>query len=240
MFYIAICDDNQAVCSEIEEILFQYKKETGKHLEVEVFYNGESFLKYQEQGNVFDLVYLDIEMEQGNGLWVSHKLRKDCCNYAIEIVYISGKEGYDRQLFAYQPLHFLAKPFTKKQIIEVLELALLRAEKNRRFFEYKKRQDVYRIPIDEILYFESVLREIRVVTDKGSDVFYASLDEIATELAEKEFVRIHRSYLINYNRISILRFTEVVMSNQEVLPISKSKRGEFRNYQMKNYRNNSE
>lgn len=148
VFYIAVYDDNHAVCSEIEEILFQYKKKTGKSLEVEVFYDGESFLKYQEQGNVFDLVYLDIEMEQGNGLWVSHKLRKDCCNYAIEIVYISGKEGYDRELFAYQPLHFLAKPFTEKQIVEVLELAMFRTEKNRRFFEYKKRQDIYRIPIN--------------------------------------------------------------------------------------------
>lgn len=232
MLYIAICDDNRQVCSEIENILLQYKKKTGTMLEVEVFYNGESFLKYQEQGRVFDLVYLDIEMEQGNGLEVGHQLRNVWKNYAIEIVYISGKEGYDRQLFEYQPLHFLTKPFSEKQITGVLELAMIRAKKQQKFFEYKKRADIYRIPINEILYFESLKREIRVVTDKGGDVFYALLDEIETELLNSRFVRIHRSYLVNYNRISVIRFAEVEMSNQDILPISKSKRQEFRKYQM--------
>ena len=232
MLYVAICDNNRQICSEIENILLQYKKETGFLLDVEVFYSGESFLKYQNQGKVFDLLYLDIEMEQGNGLEVGHQLRNVWKNYAIEIVYISGKEGYDRALFAYQPLHFLAKPFSQKQIIDVLELAIIRAKKNREYYEYKKKSDIYRVPINEILYFESIKREIRMVTEKGMDIFYASLDEIEAELSKKQFVRIHRSYLVNYNRILVVRFAEVEMSNQDILPISKSKRQEFRNYQM--------
>lgn len=232
VLYIAICDDNRQVCSEIESILLRYKKETGFLLETEVFYDGESFLKYQEQGNVFDLVYLDIEMEQGNGLEVGHQLRNVWKNYVMEIVYISGKEGYDRQLFEYQPLHFLTKPFSKEQIIGVLELAMVRAKKHQKYFEYKKRADIHRIPINEILYFESLRREVRMVTDKGEDVFYALLDDIEADLSNHQFVRIHRSYLINYNRISVLRFAEVEMSNQDILPISKSKRHEFRKYQM--------
>ena len=129
MLYIAICDDNRQVCSEMETILLEYRKKTGVLLEVEVFYNGESFLKYQEKGNMVDLVYLDIEMEYGNGLEVGHQLRNVWKNYGIEIVYISGKEGYDRKLFEYQPLHFLTKPFSKEEMIRVLELAMFRAKK---------------------------------------------------------------------------------------------------------------
>ena len=232
MLYIAICDNNWQVCSEIENILLQYKKETGFLLEVEVFYSGESFLQYQKQGKIFDLLYLDIEMEQGNGLEVGHQVRNVWKNYVMEIVYISGKEGYDRQLFAYQPLHFLTKPFSKKQIIDVLELAVIRAKKNQEYYEYKKKSNIYRIPLNEILYFESIKREIKIVTDKGIDTFYASLDEIEANLALKQFVRIHRSYFVNYNRISVVRYAEVEMSNQDILPISKSKQQEFRKYQI--------
>ena len=233
MLYIAICDDNRQVCSEMETILLEYRKKTGVLIEVEVFYDGESFLKYQEQGNMVDLVYLDIEMEQGNGLEVGHQLRNVWKNYGIEIVYISGKEGYDRKLFEYQPLHFLTKPFSEEEMISVLELAMLRAKKQQTFFEYKKRTDIYRIPINEILYFESLKREIRMVTEKGEDVFYAMLDEIEAELSGNQFVRIHRSYLINYNRVSVIRFAEVELSNGMILPVSKTKRQEFRRYQMK-------
>lgn len=232
MLYVAICDNNRQVCSEIENILLQYKEEMGFLLEVEVFYNGESFLRHQKQGKIFDLLYLDIEMEQGNGLEVGHQLRNVWKNYAMEIVYISGKEGYDRQLFAYQPLHFLAKPFSRKQIIDVLELAVIRAKKNQEYYEYKKKSNIYRIPLNEILYFESIKREIKIVTDKETDTFYASLDEIEADLSSAQFVRIHRSYLINYNRISVVRYAEVEMSNQDVLPISKSKQQKFRKYQI--------
>ena len=199
MLYIAVCDDNRQVCSEMETILLEYSKKTGVMLEVEVFYNGESFLNYQEQGNMFDLVYLDIEMEQGNGLEVGHQLRNVWKNYGIEIVYISGKEGYDRKLFEYQPLHFLTKPFSKEELIGVLELAMVRAKKQEKFFEYKKRTEIHRVPVHEILYFESLKREVRIVTDKGEDIFYAILDEIEKDLSDSQFVRIHRSYFINYN-----------------------------------------
>ena len=232
MLYIAICDDNRQVCSEVETILWEYSKKSGVLLDIEVFYDGESFLKYQRQGNMVDLLYLDIEMEHGNGLEVGHQLRNVWKNYGIEIVYISGKEGYDRKLFEYQPLHFLTKPFSKEEVISVLELAMLRAKKQQTFFEYKKRTDIYRIPINEIFYFESLKREVRMVTEKGEDVFYAMLDEIEADLSGNQFVRIHRSYLINYNRVSVIRFAEVELSNGTILPISKAKRQEFRRYQM--------
>ena len=71
-----------------------------------------------------------------------------------------------------------------------------------------------------------------MVTTKGEELFYSSLSEVTLNVAKYQFIQIHRSYLINYNHTSILRYSEVVMSNGTVLPISKSKREEFRSLQI--------
>ena len=63
-------------------------------------------------------------------------------------------------------------------------------------------------------------------------VFYSTLDNIEAQLCHYQFYRIHRSFLINCNRIHIIRYAEVVMSNGQVLPISKSRKKEFRNFQL--------
>lgn len=107
MLYIAVCDDDKAVCAEIEDALMEYSKRHCMKINVDVFYSGESLLKYMEKGNNFDLLYLDIEMDPVNGVEVGRQMRRVHKNYSIEIVYISANDGYDRQLFEVQPLHFM-------------------------------------------------------------------------------------------------------------------------------------
>lgn len=232
MIYIAICDDDKGVCTQIEDALLEYSKQHCMKINVDIFYSGESFLAHMKKGNNFDLLYLDIEMDHVNGVEVGRQLRRVFKNYSIEIVYISAKDGYDRQLFEVQPLHFLAKPINTSVVIKDLELALERGQRLGGFFKYKKGYDTYKVHINEIIYFESLNREIKMVTTKGEKLFYSSLSEVALNVEKYQFLQIHRSYLINYNHASILRYSEVVMSNGTVLPISKSKREQFRNLQI--------
>lgn len=232
MIYIAVCDDDKAVCSEIEDALLEYSKRHCMKISVDVFYSGESLLEHMEKGHNFDLLYLDIEMGPVNGVEVGRQLRRVYKNYSIEIVYISANDGYDRQLFEVQPLHFIAKPIDASVVIQDLELAIERGQRLSGFFKYKKGYDTYKVPINEIIYFESLNREIKMVTTKGEELFYSSLSEVTLNVAKYQFLQIHRSYLINYNHANILRYSEVVMSNGTVLPISKSKREEFRNLQI--------
>ena len=232
MIYIAICDDDKTVCAEVENALVGYSKQHCIKINIDVFYCGENLLEYIEKGNHFDLLYLDIEMGAINGVEVGKQLRKVYKNYDIEIVYISANDGYDRQLFDVQPLHFIAKPIEPSVVIQDLELAIERGKFFSGFFQYKKSHTIYKIPIREIIYFESFNREIKMVTTKGEEFFYSSLNEIIANLANHQFQQIHRSYLINYHHAIIFRYSEVVMSNETVLPISKSKREEFRNLQI--------
>lgn len=232
MITIAICDDDKAVCSQIESILIDYDCRNGLKINADVFYTGESLLDYLNMGNSFDLIYLDIEMGKMNGVEVGRQIRKVLKDYMTEIVYISGNDGYDRQLFDIQPLHFIPKPIESSIVIDDLKLALERAQKAVGVFKYKKGYDTYKIPIKNILYFESRDREMKIVTTTGADMFYGNMEEILLSLSQYRFLAIHRSYLINYKHVIIMRYAEVVMSNDAVLPISRSKRQELRNLQM--------
>lgn len=229
---IAICDDDKKICSQIENILLDYLNRNCLKLQVDVFFLGESLLSYMAQGHSYDLVYLDIEMGVINGVEVGRQIRKVIKDYVTEIVYISGKDGYDRQLFDVQPLHFIPKPIQASIVIDDLKLAMERAQKSNVFFQYQKVHDIYKTLINDIIYFESQNREMKIVTTKGEDAFYGNLEDIELKVAGHQFLRIHRSFLINYNHVAILRYSEVVMSNEVTLPISRTKRQAFRNLQI--------
>lgn len=129
MFKIAICDDEKTVCSEIESIIIKYKSQCVAELDVEVFYSGEELCGFVSQGNYFDLIFLDIEMQLLNGVEVGLKLRHEMDNQTTQIVYVSCRESYYRELFEVRPLNFINKPVTSSKIIEEIEKALSLAGK---------------------------------------------------------------------------------------------------------------
>lgn len=171
MVKIAICDDEQAICSQIENILLDHSKRTCLEIDIEVFYSGEKLYSYIESGHGFDLIYLDIELELMSGIEVGKKIRNTMKDHKTEIVYISGKNGYDRQLFDVQPLHFIPKPINSKKVIEDLNLAMIRADRLGGIFTFKKTIETYKVPVKDIIYFESINREIKIVTINNEDVF---------------------------------------------------------------------
>lgn len=232
MINIAICDNDKAICTQIENVLLNYANRNYLKIDIGVFFSGESILSFLSQGNSFDLIYLDIEMGKINGVEVGKQIRKVLKNYSMEIVYISGNDGYDRQLFEVQPMHFIPKPINAAIVIDDLKLAMERNHKLSGLFKYQKGYDIYNIPFNTILYFESLNREIRVVATTGDDSFYGRMEEVLLATCQHGFIQIHRSYIINYSHATTLRYSEIVMSNGVALPISRTKRQELRNLQI--------
>ncbi|SHH71099.1 two component transcriptional regulator, LytTR family [Clostridium collagenovorans DSM 3089] len=232
MFKVAICDDEVCICSQLEKILLAHSKRSFLKIEIETFLSGEELFRYILCNNFFDLIYLDIEMGDMSGIDVGKELRKKLKDYKTEIVFISGKDQYDRQLFDVQPLHFIPKPINAETVIKDLELAIEKSNNLNAYFKYKKRSDSFKIPIEDIIYFESMNREIRIVTVNGEDFFYGLLKDVFLTLANHQFVKIHRSYVINYHHTVSFKYDEVTMSNDKILPISQSKRKEIRAMQL--------
>lgn len=98
MFKIAVCDDESAICSQIENIIVSNRKSFLKSVEIEVFYSGKDLCEFIEKGHDFDLIFLDIEMDNLSGVEAGKIIREKLDNQAIQIVYVSGKENYRKVL----------------------------------------------------------------------------------------------------------------------------------------------
>lgn len=229
MYDIGICDDGEFICSEIEGMLLQFEKNHRVGLAVHIWNSGEQLCRYLKTYGGLDLLFLDIELLDSDGITVGKFIREELENRDIQIVYISCKAQCAQQLFKMQPMDFLVKPITQKQINETMELAIKIIDKNRRFFEFQKSGEYYKLPYGDILYFYSTGRKINIVLKDKEINFYNKIDIIQKDLPE-DFILIHKSYIINCNHVRKYTYETVEMSNDRILSISKPNRKEVREH----------
>lgn len=232
MLRIAICDDEEALCSSFEEMLLRIARESSEQFDIDVFYTGEELYKYIEAGEQFDIILLDIELKMMNGVEVGYKIRNDLQNDITQIVYISGNESYAMELFQVRPLNFLIKPVTYERMQSMMNTAMRIVNKGNQFFEYQFKHASYKVPIKDILYFESENRKINIITADEVYSFYGTIDEVFKKVKQYNFLDIHKSYLVNYNYIVKFEYRQVTLSNKRILPISQMNRKRIRAMQL--------
>lgn len=131
-----------------------------------------------------------------------------------------------QESFSVRPFRFLVKPVEEKQIAGCLEAAYEEISSADSYFRYSYQRLNCKIPMRDILYFESKRRKVYIVTEKETFEFYGKLNEIEESLRASKgiFLRIHQSFLINYKHIKGLAYDFAVMDNEERLSISEDRR----------------
>jgi len=223
MINIGICDDEQTICSELENMLVDFQKNTLLRLNIETYCNGQELIDDIRKGFAFDLLFLDIEIGAVNGLDIGRTIRGEMEDHITKIVYITSKNGYETQLFDVQPIQFLPKPLEKSKVHITVSLALRILNKENNIFIFKTVREAYRIPIKEIIYFESTGRIVKLVSTKSTFEFYGKIDVIARNFSEFRFIRPHQSYLINYDHALRIGTRDIIMSNGDIVDISRRK-----------------
>ena len=84
--------------------------------------------------------------------------------------------------------------------------------------------DIKRIPIKDILYFESSDHKILLHTSTAVDSFYDKIDNILSKVNPKTFIQIHKSIIVNKMHIKRFYYDSIELDNDETLPISQSRR----------------
>lgn len=228
MINIAVCDDDLVFASKIESILYNIAKQKLIDVMVEVFSDGSELWKHISSGEIFELLYLDIEMMKLNGIDLAKKVRENDTN--VIIIYISSYENYFIELFEVEPFRFIKKPVDEKIFIDYFDKAYERIIQNEAYFEYKFNKVPHKILTKNIMYFESCGRLILVRTKTESGKFYGKLNAVEKQLQNSKipFLRIHQSYLVNYRFVQEISFSKVVLTNNTELQISEDRQKEIR------------
>ena len=230
MLRIAVCDDEELIRKYFQHMKKQLAEDFGSDVCVQTFPSGSALYGALSAGQNFDVIFLDIEMDKISGIEVGRYIRNDPKRETIQIVYISGKEGHAMELFDLRPLNFLIKPLCYEKIKEVLKTVQKLAQKGEYAFSYYIDREIHYIEVKDILYFESNNRRIIIHTVQGTDSYYGKLKDAAEELRTKDFLSIHKSFLVNYAHIIRFTYENVVMSDGKKLPVSKSNRQKVREW----------
>ena len=220
---VGICDDGKELCCEIEQFILAYGRKQNLALDCFVWYSGEELCDDLKQGIHIDILFLDIALMEMDGVEVGKYIRNCLDDREMQIVYISGYQAYAQSLFQNQPLDFILKPISEQQIIDAMDLAVNILGKTRRVFSYHKGKELYYMPCNQIIYFTSAGRKIKMITQLGEDEFYGKIDELKNKLPE-DFLLIHKSYYINRRWIQRYSYENIELFDKTILPIAKAKR----------------
>lgn len=121
IYQIGICDDENSTCSELENILIDYFKVSGLNVQVNVWNCAEDFMRDVPLKVKVDLLFLDIELPNYNGIYVGEYIRNDINNYAMHIIYVSSKTNYAMELFKIHPYDFIIKPIDKERLLRMFQ-----------------------------------------------------------------------------------------------------------------------
>lgn len=224
MLSVAICDDEPAVCREIEELLAGQLVRADLDGNTRVFSDGESLVRAYERGEAdFQIVFLDIKMQAMNGISAAREIRR--YDEKVLIVFITSSAEYVFRGYEVKAFRYILKTELHQAFRKIFEECMeeLRADSLRRF-SFRLGADTVTLDLWDILYFESNRRQITVHVKTEQYTFYGKLDDIEQELKGQDFVRCHQSFLVNAKQIKIVGGNALTLLSGETLPVSKSRR----------------
>lgn len=224
---ILICDDNPIFCDELERGLVQYEINHGNTFIIQKVFSGKEALEKLKQES-WDVLFIDIEMPEINGVEVGVRVRNQIQNYSLKLIYVSSESSYAMDLFKVDTFDFLIKPVDYVDLEEVMDKLQNSLNRNAEMFVYSKKGQTVRCKVEDILYFESNLKKTVIVTRQKMDEFYSPLKDVFEKLKDKHFFYCHKSILVNYDRVTEFYYDKLILENGEEVEISQAKRKEVR------------
>ncbi len=230
MYKIGICDDNIAVCAEIEKYLLEYSQSQHLEMDIEVFINGKELIQALSSGEyLFHLLFLDIELGDTDGIMIGTALREEMQNEITKIVFISYQKDYAFQLFKIRPMDFLVKPIDYQKIYETMETYRKLFSGKKLFFEYRKGKGTYQVIQDQIICVKCEGKKIHLITPYKEIEFYGKMADASGQLDSEKFWTIHKSFIINTDYVFEYGTEEIRLTNGECCPISRAYKKEIIN-----------
>lgn len=218
-YRIAICDDEQNQIEYITSIVTSWSNHKGHSCEIRTFASAEAFLFEYEEDKAYDILLLDVEMKNMNGIELAKRIRKD--NNRAEIIFITSHFEFVGEGYEVDALHYLIKPISVEKLTQVLTKAAEKLSVEPPSVVISCEGETVKLYEADILYVESFLHYI-VIHTKDKEYKIKENISVFENRVSDDFYRIHRSYLVSLKYITRISRTSVNIGNTE-LPLSRGK-----------------
>lgn len=224
MIRIAVVEDSKDDTLNFRHFIEKYEEENKCTFDVRYFSSGVVFL--EEYHAEFDIIFMDIDLPEMNGIDVSKKLRER--DSEVVLIFLTNLAKYAIKGYSVNAFDFVAKPITYYSFSTMLARAVKKCS-------YGKGVDVtinnagsiVKVSIDQVAYIEVYNHQLVFHTDKGDYPQWGSLSSIEEEYIGYGFAKGNSSQLINLRRVSAISGSQVNLDNGKVIYLSRSQKKDF-------------
>ena len=223
MLSVAVCDDEVIECCNMARKIKDILEEMKIPCIIRQFQSGRELLQAMES---FDIVFLDIMMQDQDGMKTAKMLRERE-NEKI-LIFVSSSREYVFEAYDVEAFQYLLKPVNDRKLKRVLQKAVLKTEKrSQEFIIVSRERQKKKLFLDDIYYFEIRGRVVDAHGAEGIFTYYEQIGELESKLRDKGFFRCHKSYLINLKYVDGYNRQEAILENGEAIVIAKRRYEEF-------------
>lgn len=217
---VAICDNEAVSLKLLEEAV-------GAFAQIEhydLFQKIEDFFAKLNEGERYDVVFMDIEWGKENETGVNYASLMNKNYSDIQVIFVTSHNDIYSQHIFFEPVNlcgYLTKPVNPEFLETLIHKAEQKIKENTsKILSVKSNGQVEAIPICKILYAESQGHHVIIYKKDSAVSIYDKLDDIQKRLGNS-FLRIHKSYCVNMDYIHKIDGRQVILSEGVVLPVSK-------------------
>lgn len=216
---VTILEDEAAHAVQLKQLLETWSKQNNISISMRHFFNDKDFLGKNNDKD--ELFFIDIQLGRANGMNIAKQLRKD--GFGGTIIFLTAFSEYVFDGYHVQALDYLIKPISQEKLEQCMK-PILRNMKGS-YHIYRTKTETIKIPYNKILAFTSFRHYIDIITESNDmETCYRqkiTIKNLQNQLPE-EFVRCHRTTIININKAIKLTCKDITLSDNSVYPVSES------------------
>ena len=229
MLKIAVVDDDRKFLAIYKQIIFDLFYEHHVKTEITVFFSGNDFIKSLSIKK-FDLVFMDIDMPEISGIDIAAELRRS--SQSLEIIFVSAHPHFVFEAIRFTPYRFIRKTNFKAETKEAVDSYCGRTNMKFKMLSLELQNgDTSSERITDIIQFFSIRHDIYYLLKNEREAKCLSRKYSLSQLERLTegcgFLRVHKSYLVNYRYIKSINAKSVVISNGDEIPISHGRKTEI-------------
>ncbi|MDU1538258.1 MAG: LytTR family DNA-binding domain-containing protein [Paeniclostridium sordellii] len=217
MIKIAICEDKK----EQQELLKTYINQIFEALyikyKLEIFNSGEELLENYQ--NDTDVLLLDIQMGQINGMDTARKIRS--IDDKVEIIFITSLIEYALEGYEVRAYRYLIKPVKYENLKENIINCIKEVDIKNKYIIVKEQGNQIKLDINEITYVEVQKETITIHTLNEVYKTNGTMINIEKDIDCDRFFRCHKSFLVNLEHIKSIKQYTAILENSEEVPVSR-------------------
>jgi two component transcriptional regulator, lytTR family len=197
------------------------------------FSNGIEVLQFLHEKKQIDIIFMDIQMPEIDGLELSKKIP-----IQTKIIFTTAFDQYAIEGYKVNATGYLLKPFNYIEFLEATEKAkqLLLPTKNKEveipdYIFVKSEYKQIKIFLNDIIYIESMKDYVKIfLTSQSSPIVtLLSLKKLNEELPKENFMRVHRSFIVSLEKIEIVEKNQIIFGKQRIT-VAELYREQFENF----------